>query len=186
MAKAKMNPVMENMSGAIGDLVFRRRAGQVVVSRKADISGRVLSAGQLNHMERFRQATFYAKASLADSSVRPIYETLAKTKDKPAFALAVGDYLNAPSVDAIDLAGYTGKAGEKIVIRASDDIEVIAVSVAIRDSKGVVEQGSAAFEQGYWRYTTQTAVDLAAGSVAVDVTAVDRPGNKTMKTQVKS
>jgi len=184
MAKAKMNPVMDNISGAIGDLVFRNCAGNVVVGRKPDTSGRVQSAAQRNHVERFCQGAFYAKSALADPQVRPVYEAVAKAKGKPAFSLALGDYLNAPSVDVIDLDGYTGKAGEKLVIRASDDIEVVAVTVAIRGDKGVLEQGSAVLDQGCWRYTTQTAIDLAAGSVAVDVTAADRPGNKTTKTKL--
>lgn len=187
MAKVKLNPVMENMSGKIGDLVFRRYEGEVIVARKADTSGRIATANQLSHQERFRLAAVYAKASLGDATLRMLYENAAKEKNKPAFALAVGDFLNAPSVDAIDLSGYTGKVGEKIIIRASDDIEVINVTVAIRSSAGgVLEQGAAVFEQGSWRYTAQTAIDLASGSFAFDVTAVDRPGNKAMKTQVKA
>jgi hypothetical protein len=186
MAKVKLNPVMENMSGKIGDLVFRRYEDGVVISRKADTSGRVQTTGQLNQQERFRQAVVYARASLADPTLKPIYAAAAQKEGKPAFALAVGDFFNAPKVDAIDLAGYTGKVGEKIVIRASDDIGVVGVTVAIRsDAGGVIEQGAAMFEQGYWRYTAQTALDLASGSFAVDVTAIDRPGNKTTRTLVK-
>lgn len=177
---------METMSGKIGDLVFRRYEGEVVIARKADTCGSVLTAGQLGQQERFGQAAVYAKAVLADTALRPVYEKVAKEKRKPAFALAVVDFLNAPSVDVIDLAGYTGKIGEQIVIRASDDIGVVAVTVTIRNAASeVFEQGAATFEQGSWRYTTQATLDLTAGSLAVDVIVVDRPGNKTTKTQVK-
>ena len=186
MAKVKLNPVMEKMSGRIGDLVFRRYEGEVVVARKADTSGRIPSANQLSQQERFRLAAVYAKAVLGDATQRVLYETAAKEKRKPAFALAVGDFLKAPTVDAIDLSAYTGPAGDKIIIRASDDIEVVSVTVAIRISEGgVLEQGAAVFEQGSWRYTAQTTQDLGSGLLAIDVTAVDRPGNKTVKTQVK-
>ncbi len=187
MAKVKLNPVMEKMSGKIGDLVFRRYEGEVVVARKADTSGIIPTPVQVAHRERFRLAAVYAKASLSDEVLKVVYEAAAKEKSKPAFALAVGDFLNAPMIDAIDLAAYTGKAGEKIVIRASDDIDVVNVTVAIRNAEaGAFEQGTAVFEQGSWRYTTQITLGTASGSFAVDVTAVDRPGNKTMKTQVKA
>jgi len=185
MAKVELNPVMEKMSGKIGDLIFKRYQDEVVVSRKANRANLVPTPAQVAHNERFRQATVYAKASLADPVARAIYEAAAKEKGKPVFALAVGDYLNAPSVDFVDLAGYSGKVGEKIVIRASDDIGVVSVNVSIRSGRGVVEQGPATFEQGSWRYTTQAVVDLTAGSIAIDVTAFDRPGNRNMKTEVK-
>jgi len=186
MAKVQLNPVMEKMSGKIGDLVFKRFQDEVVVARKPDRTNVVLTPAQAAHNERFRQATVYAKASLADPVARAVYEAAAKEKGKPVFALAVGDYLNAPSVDFVDLAGYTGKVGEKIVIRASDDIGVASVDVVIRSTNATLEQGAATFEQGSWRYTTQAAVDLTAGSIAIDVTATDRPGNRVTKTQIKT
>lgn len=187
MAKLKMNPVMENMSGKIGDLVFRRYEGKVVIARKPDTSGRVLTANQLSHQERFRLAAVYGKAMLGDPISRAVYEAAAKQKNKPVFALALGDFLNAPTVDDIDLRAYTGQVGDKIVIRVSDDIGVVGVTVVVRNSDGgVVEQGAAVFEQGSWRYTAQNTVTQPVGSFAVDVTAMDRPGNKTVKTLVKT
>jgi len=180
-----MNAVLENMSGAIGDLVFRRRAGRVIVARKPEYTNRHPSASQLAHAERFRQAAAYAKAALADAILRPIYDAASKEKGVQPYPLAVGDYLNAPTVDAIVLDGYTGKAGEHIGIRASDDIEVVSVTVSIRTEKGAMEHGGAVLEQGVWRYTTRSNMDLASGSVAIDVTVMDRPGNKTTKTEVK-
>ena len=36
MAKVKLNPVVEQMRGRIGDLIFKRYAGEVIVVRKAD------------------------------------------------------------------------------------------------------------------------------------------------------
>lgn len=178
---------MENISGKIGDLVFRRYEGQVVIARKPDTEGRVQSASQLGHQERFRLAAVYAKAMLGDPALRAVYEAAAKLKNKPVFALAVGDFLNAPTVDDIDLRGYSGQVGEKILIRATDDIEVVSVAVAIRNAAGgVQEQGAAVFDQGSWRYTAQTAMTPLPVSFAVDVTAMDRPGNKTVKTLVKA
>lgn len=176
---------METMRGAIGNLVFRLRNGKVIVARKPETAGRSFSTNQLAHLERFRQAASYAKAALADGVLRPIYESASKVKGIAAFPLAVGDFLNAPTVDAIVLDGYTGKSGGQIVIRASDDVAVASVSVTIRNSKTVLEQGAAVLEQGFWRYTAHTNVDPASGSIAIDVTAMDHPGNRTTATAVK-
>lgn len=176
MAKVKMNPVVETLRGAIGDLVFRRRNGKVVVARKPETAGRSFSTNQLAHLERFRQAA---------ATLRPIYESASRVKDIQPFPLAVGDFFNAPTVDAIVLDGYTGKPGEQIVIRARDDIAVASVSVAIRNGVTVLEQGAAVLEQGSWRHTTQTLVDLTSGSVTIEATAADHPGNRTTATATK-
>jgi hypothetical protein len=121
---------------------------------------------------------------MADTAAKTVYET--KAKGTQVFALAVADFFNAPAVDEIDLSQYTGKAGETIHIRASDDFEVRGVSVVIHDANGaVLEQGGAvAGGDGAWTYTATTAVPTGQ-SVAIEVTATDRPGNKTTKTQTK-
>lgn len=173
------------MSGAIGELVFRRRFGKVIVARKPEYTEREKSPLQLAHAERFRQATSYAKASLGDPVLGPIYKAASKEKSIQPYPLAVGDYLNAPTVDAINLDGYTGKAGEAIVIRVSDDIAVVRVTVTLRNEKGTTEMGEAEFTQGSWRYITRAELDLSSGLAAIDVTAMDHPGNKTTKTAVK-
>ncbi len=66
-----------------------------------------------------------------------------------------------------------------IQILATDDIEVVAVTVTIRRPSGEgVEQGAATKEHGVWRYPVTAA--LAAGeTVTVLATARDRPGNET-------
>lgn len=173
------------MSGAIGDLVFRRRLGKVIVARKPEYTEREKSPLQLAHAERFRLATSYAKAAIGDPVLGPVYAAAAKEKHIQPYPLAVGDFLNAPTVDAINLDGYHGKTGEEIVIRASDDIAVVRVTVALRNEKGTAEIGEAVLTQGSWRYVTQTDLDLSSGLAAIDVTAIDHPGNKTTKTAVK-
>lgn len=101
------------------------------------------------------------------------------------FALTIAYFLHAPAVDEIDLSSYTGKAGEAIRIRASDDFEVTGIEVSITDSNGaVLERGPAARVDGMpaWSYPTTT--DLPAGQqVSIEVTATDRPGHKGTKSQ---
>jgi hypothetical protein len=64
MAKVKLNPVMEQMRGKIGDLVFRRYEDRVIVARKPDHDGQVATAIQTGQRERFRQRRRMAKAPL--------------------------------------------------------------------------------------------------------------------------
>ena len=127
-------------------------------------------------------ATFRVWAPAA----KAVYENAAHARGKPVFALMVGDFLNAPVIEEIDLSAYTGRVDEPISIRASDDFEVADVKVAIRDTGGTaLEQGTASPLNGTWRYTSKSA--LPAGQpVVIEVTASDRPGNKTVKTQERS
>ena len=95
--------------------------------------------------------------------------------------------LGSGVVDEVyQLAAYTGKTGETIRVRASDDFGVVGVGVAIRDTDSkVLEQGAAtASSDGAWTYTTTT--NLPAGQqVVIEVSATDRPGHKTTKKQPK-
>ena len=61
------------------------------------------------------------------------------------------------------------------------------VAVAIRKPDGtVLEQGAAtAGNDSVWAYTTTTALP-AGQNVLIEVTATDRPGHKTTKTQART
>jgi len=61
MAKVKLNPVLEQIRGQVGDLVFKRYGDRVVVSRKADLEGLEPSQAQLAQRERFREAAIYGR-----------------------------------------------------------------------------------------------------------------------------
>ena len=53
--------------------------------------------------------------------------------------------------------GYAGRKGDPIRIRASDEVAVAGVRVAIRDTAGaVVEEGSATLENDLWHYPART------------------------------
>jgi hypothetical protein len=185
MASVTLNPVLETISGAIGDLVFRRHGDDVVIARRP-AGERQFTPGQIAHQERFRLATVYGRAALADPATKALYEAKATATGTPVFALAIADFFHEPAVDAIDLSAYTGKAGEKIGIRAHDDFELAGVAVAIRKPDGtVLEQGAAvAGNDSVWAYTTTTALPTGQ-AVMIEVTATDRPGHKTTKTQAK-
>ena len=116
-----------------------------------------------------------------------LYRARTEAKGQPVFSVAVADFFNEPVVDEIDLSAYTGKTGEIIRGRASDDFGVVGIGVAIRDSDNkVLEQGAAtAASDGAWTYTTT--MNLPAGQqVVIEVSSTDRPGHKGTKTQAKA
>jgi len=185
MTRVKVNPIIERMSGKLGDLVFKRYGDEVIIVRRPDMSQRTFSPGQLTAQERFRRAAQYGKLALAEPATRAVYVAAAQAKGMPVFALTVADFFKAPVVDELDVSKYTGQAGASIVVLAHDDFEVSGVTVSIKDAGGqVVESGAATQappKSGRWVYTTTQAVASLTG-VSVTATASDRPGNMGVKT----
>jgi hypothetical protein len=179
MAKVKLNPILEQIRGKVGDLVFKRYGDEVIISQKPDLSGHEMSEAQLAAQDRFRQAALYGKVVFADPDTKALYTEAANQKGHPVFSLAVADFFNAPSVDVVDLSGYSGAVGDEIVILASDDFDVIIVQVVLTDAEGnLIESGAAVEtppESGRWVYTS-TAEVSAGTTVRIAVTAEDRPG----------
>ena len=184
MARARLHPLLEQIRGQLGDVVFKRYGDRVVVSRKPDISGVAPSEAQRRQRARFAAANAYARAAMADPELRRVYAAAAVTQ--PAFRMAMADFLHPPRVTAVDLSAYAGGAGEVIEIDAEDGFEVTRVVVVLRDGSGVeIESGAAArAPSGRWRYRTQTTA--AAGPVHVEATAYDRPGGSGILTAGKT
>jgi hypothetical protein len=179
MAKVRLNPILEQVHGKVGDLVFKRSGDEVIIARKQDFSNREPSEAQLAVQERFRQAALYGRLVMADPDTKKLYEDAAKAKGQPLFSLTVADFFHAPSVDMIDMAGYGGRVGDRIVIQAHDDFAVSAVKVALTNAAGdPIESGEAVetpAKSGRWLYTATAAV--ATGTqVRINVTATDHPG----------
>jgi hypothetical protein len=179
MAKVRLNPILEQVRGQVGDLVFRRYGDGVILSQKPDMSDREFTPAQLQAQERFRQAALYGKMVMAVPDAKALYLEKAEAEGQPVFSLTVADFFNAPTVEEIDLSAYGGAVGDEIVVQAADDFDVEAVDVSIMDDQGgIIESGSAAEnppESGYWVYTATTAVDPGT-AVRIVVTAQDRPG----------
>jgi hypothetical protein len=188
MSKVKLNPILEMLRGQIGDLVFKRYGDRVIISRKPDLEGVEPTAAQQATRERFRQAALYGKMVMADPETKALYVEAAKAKGQPLFSLTVADFFNAPSVDLVDLSGYTGAAGDGIVVQASDDFDVASVSLSLTDDGGnPIESGQAVEtppESGRWVYTATAAVPTGT-TVRIVVTAADRPGGQAQAEEEK-
>jgi hypothetical protein len=179
---------VEAIQGAIGDLVYKTYNHREIVARMPDRTGIVQTASQIAQQDKFRLATLYGKSVLADETTKQLYDDAAARKGLVAgFAVAVADFLNPPVIREVDLSEYTGKVGDTIDIRATDDVEVKGVGLTILDQGGAkVEEGAAAWNAATatWRYTTTAA--LAQGqSATIEVTATDIPGHKGTRTATK-
>lgn len=181
MAKVKLNPVLEQFRGQVGDLVFKHYGDEVIVGRKPDRSGIQPTEAQLEHQKRFRQAVLYGRLVMADPVKKKVYDQAAKVKGKPLFSLTVADFFNAPVVDEVDLSNYSGASGDPIVIQAHDDFKVTRLLVAVSDANGQEIENGEAMENppasGRWVYTTTNAVPQGT-IVRIAVTANDQPGGK--------
>jgi len=183
--KVKLNPMFEQASGQLGDMVFRELRGKTFVSRKPTLTGEP-TENQMEHRERFKQAAAYGKSALANTETRALYEEIAKNKNIPVFAATIADFFNAPVIDTIDLSAYNGQAGDIVRISARDDFGVAAVHVSITDNSGEsIESGNAVAAAGGWVYTTKEVVN-AGTNVIVHVVATDRPGGTGVSSSAKT
>ncbi|MFM1770764.1 MAG: hypothetical protein RJA22_3293 [Verrucomicrobiota bacterium] len=186
MASAKLSPILDRVRGKIGSLVFRRFGQGTVLQRTPETTGQPSSPAQTAQRERFKLAAAYARMVMADPTLKAVYAPRAKNKGIGLFAVCMTDYLVAPEVLDIDLSRYTGNTGETLGITAIDDFEVTEVNVAMTLANGqVLESGPASLDpaRARWVYTT-TAAAPAGQSVSIEVTALDRPGNKTRRTEL--
>ena len=93
MAKVTLNPIITEMHGRTGNMVFRRsRTGDIYVIKRADMSKVKWSKAQKAHRQRFKEATAYAKAAMARPKIRAIYEQTAAKQGRSPFFVAVSDY----------------------------------------------------------------------------------------------
>ena len=94
MAKVKLNPLITQLSGKMGDVVFRISAtGKTTIAKRPDMSNVKWSPAQQAHRERFKQAAAYAKVALDQPDLRAVYEQKGAQEHKTAYAMAVSDFL---------------------------------------------------------------------------------------------
>ena len=181
MATSKNNIITHGLSGKVGDiLVFSQRAGKTIVGKVPEKTHVPLSEKQKQVNARFQEAVIYARGAIADENQKNAYAQNAGD-GKSAYNVAIADFFNAPDIETIDLSGYTGKPGEKIIIKAFDDFKVKQVTVEIYNHDGTtVEKGDALPDASglQWIYTTTAVNEQLAGDKII-VKASDIPGNIT-------
>jgi hypothetical protein len=185
MAESKNNIVTHGLSGKIGDLlVFRNRAGKTIVaSAPKERTGEPTEA-QKQHQLRFQEAILYAQGVLSDPERKAAYKSVAG-EGVSAYNVAVADFMHAPDIHHVDVSGYTGKAGDSIMVEVTDDFRVSAVTVTILNADGSeVEHGNAMQQANttMWLYIATAANDTLAGD-KITIRAYDLPGHISLQEQ---
>jgi hypothetical protein len=133
-----------------------------------------------SHRELQREAIRMASTYAHFSQDQPFYLNKAVNTPFSAYEWAVADYFGKPRVLGIDIGQWTGGAGQAIRIQASDNLMVLRVSLAIRETFYVMEEGDAVqsrTEPSIWTYTTRTPLQPGPG-VWLSAAAYDLPGHK--------
>ncbi len=168
MAKVRCNAAVRELSGAIGNMVFRQMPdGSTYVSSKQDFSRRKFSQKQKDHQERLRWAAAYAREA---AKSKPIYAQLAAGTGLSPYNFALADWFHAPVIHEIE------QVEGRIRILATDNVRVAGVQVLIVNEQiGMSEKGEAVREEGigegdWWEYTP-----VLTGKIVVE--ARDLAGN---------
>lgn len=181
MATLKKNLFLQGASGMLGgQLVYRTVNGQTIVTSRPERRGEV-SEAQKRQNTRFKYASVYAKAAIADEVLGPIYAAITSrlAKYTSAYLAAVTDYLRLPEIGAITLA--TGVSGSPLLVEALKDSPLAKVEVAILGAdERVVTSGEAVLTANgiQWEYVLPQ--DIPEGG-SVEVRAYDLPGNVSTK-----
>lgn len=186
MAESRNNIVTFGLSGLVGDLlVFTKRAGKTIVSRKPEKSSVPPTALQLSVRERFKEAVQYARSILSIPAAKAMYEEMTKP-GQSAFNLAMADVWKAPQIYDVVATQYTGQVGSKITVDTVDRYKVISVEVTILNVQDeLLESGMAVMQENgrHWVYTA-TVVNNSLDGTIVRALAKDRPGNEAHQERI--
>ena len=184
MAKVKKNVLLDHVRGKIGDLVFREVGGQTILS-KAPSFGKKRYKKPNKGCTNFKRAAEYARGVQDDPEILAEYSQKA-SGNRAAYHVAVGDCLKPPEIRNIDISGFHGHEGDKILVTAVDNFKVVRVQVEIATEEGrILEAGDAAptADPEIWAYTVGAEYESTRGLVA-RAFAWDRPENKAEGTVI--
>lgn len=185
MAISKNNLLLTQVSGTIGkQLTVTQRGGKAILGKAKDKKGKryKFTPKQLDVQSKFADAADYASEVKADPDMVAAYMAVAKPGQN-AHNLAIRDFYNAPQIHALRTDEYTGKAGQKIIVRATDDFRVYQVVVRIYSASGtLIEEGNALLGRNGvdWIYTTVKGNPGYKGG-KVSAMAEDLPQNQTFE-----
>lgn len=185
MAKIKNNPILQKVSGMLGDTIVFRSGPTGPVMANAPKKPASVHPNQVASRDRFRDAVHYAKRQTAKDEVKAMYAAKKTRKLPSAYQVAVTDYLRVPKINQIDADEYRGGLGEVINVHANDDFKVASVAVVINSAAGEeIERGQAVTAEeirDVWIYTTTSDNPSLVGTT-VTVTVRDIPGNVAIRT----
>jgi hypothetical protein len=185
MTKVRFHGPVAGFSGAMGEMVFAdlEKKNRTVAYMKKHYPP---TQAQLDHRARFAECARLAEAALTDPATYAFYAAIAKEKDSTPQIVALTDFLVRPTIKPLNLSKYKGQVGDIITIRATDDIGLADLDVALIANDGTpIEQGKA-IEQGTgtgtWIYTATQPVPLGT-DIFIEVVGVDHAGTEAKLTE---
>lgn len=95
MAISKNNLVTHNLSGKVGNIIFKNYGSKTIISRYPDMSKVVRTEKQIEILDQFRAAQAYAKNILSDPDKKLAF-TKTIPKGKSVYHSAISRYLKNP------------------------------------------------------------------------------------------
>ncbi len=179
MAFVDPNSALTSISGTIDGFVYRRYRGKIVLQRKA-VCTRPRAAGQLQAQTVFKAASEYAARVRAEPALHAYYAARGKRSGKNYRAMAMSDFFHPPRIDRLLLGAYSVTQGGELIVEASDNVDVMRVTVALHSVTGeAFHRAEATLRHGRWHCVVPAPAGETPPPVRLRVTAYDRPGHAT-------
>jgi len=123
---------VEEIHGTLYDVVFKKSPkGNMIVTKKPDMSKVKWSQAQENHRQRLARASKYAKAAMADPQVRLIYEERAALEGKLPRYVAQSDYFQGKDL-------LSKNAPEQGLVGSENPDEILVREACPNDAGSIV------------------------------------------------
>lgn len=109
MAKLHPQPGQIIKPGRLGPFIERRLNEDWVVQQAPTGPRKPATPRQQAHRTRWAAAKGYGKGESDNPVSKALYRSGVDCKCRSAYAVAIRDYMNAPTVTAVDAAGYRGR-----------------------------------------------------------------------------
>src|ERR1044072_7603233 len=113
MSDVDFNATVDGYRGAIGNLVFKKYKGRIIVCRKPKFT-KPPSPLQVAERSHFQEAVADARAVKADPMARAFYAQIARERNTCVSSLAISDFRSLPSIEPLDLSNYKGRVGDTL------------------------------------------------------------------------
>ena len=156
----------KDYSGIFGTKMYlkaKKGKSELTIPKKR-VAGE-LTPKQKAARKRFLSATKFGKRVMRNPELLAAYSPASKNSLNP-YVLAVTNYLTPIEVDDVNVSGYTGAIGDKIIVEAEDLVAITGVTITIEDSTGaLVERGDCVNDPEFdnWVYTVTEGVDSVTG-----------------------
>ena len=183
MARSSNNVLTRNYTGKVaGQYSLRMKGNQSILAGLPKPRKERSDTEKTKAIKRkFSLAVIYGKKAIASPELKAAYQAIAK-KNQSAYNAAMLDALKGPELTNLRTDGYSGAAGQSLIVQATDNFRVTKVSFGLFAPNGsLLEEGDAIMDDnGFdWIYTTKSEIPSPAGTL-IRISAEDIPKNRTI------